>query len=82
MSSVGHSSGVSGDLKNDLYLSCIIAAITEVRLRKSEEKLIEKIEINKAARFCKYSGRKVTESLGNVTVRGEKDGRSKGEGRL
>jgi hypothetical protein len=26
-----------------------------------------------------YSGRKVTESLENVTVRGEKDGKSKGE---
>jgi hypothetical protein len=26
-----------------------------------------------------YSGRKITESLGNVTVRGEKDGKSKGE---
>jgi hypothetical protein len=26
-----------------------------------------------------YSGRKIAESLGNVTVRGEKDGKSKGE---
>jgi hypothetical protein len=25
-----------------------------------------------------YSGRKITESLGNVTVRGEEDGKSKG----
>jgi hypothetical protein len=29
-----------------------------------------------------YSGHKITESLGNVTVRWEKDGKSKGEGRL
>jgi hypothetical protein len=29
-----------------------------------------------------YSRRKITESLGNVTIRGKKDGRSKGEGRL
>jgi hypothetical protein len=29
-----------------------------------------------------YSGRKITESLGNVTVRGEKDGKSKGGARL
>jgi hypothetical protein len=27
----------------------------------------------------RYSGSKITESLGNVTVRGEKDGKSKGE---
>jgi hypothetical protein len=36
--------------------------------------------------FCSqidtYSGRKITESLGNVTVRGEKDGKSKGGARL
>jgi hypothetical protein len=30
----------------------------------------------------KYSGRKITESLGNVTVRGGKDGKSKGGARL
>jgi hypothetical protein len=30
----------------------------------------------------KYKGRKVTESLGNVTVRGEKDGKSKRGARL
>jgi hypothetical protein len=29
-----------------------------------------------------YSGRKITERLGNVTVRGTKYGKSKGEGRL
>jgi hypothetical protein len=29
-----------------------------------------------------YSGRKITESLGNVTVRGEKDGKSKRGARL
>jgi hypothetical protein len=28
-----------------------------------------------------YSGRKITESLGNVTVRGGKDGKSKGGAR-
>jgi hypothetical protein len=28
-----------------------------------------------------YSGRKITASFGNVTVRGEKDGKSKGEAR-
>jgi hypothetical protein len=28
-----------------------------------------------------YSGRKITESLGNVTVRGEKDGKGKGKAR-
>jgi hypothetical protein len=28
-----------------------------------------------------YSGRNITESLGNVTVRGEKDGKGKGEAR-
>jgi hypothetical protein len=28
-----------------------------------------------------YSGRKITESLGNITVRGEKDGKSKGRAR-
>jgi hypothetical protein len=30
----------------------------------------------------RYSGRTVTESFGNVTVRGEKDGKSKGVTRL
>jgi hypothetical protein len=30
----------------------------------------------------RYSGRKITESLGNVTVRGEKDGKSKRGARL
>jgi hypothetical protein len=30
----------------------------------------------------RYSGRKITDSLGNVTVRGGKDGKSKGERRL
>jgi hypothetical protein len=29
-----------------------------------------------------YNGRKITDSLGNVTVRGEKDGKSKGGARL
>jgi hypothetical protein len=29
----------------------------------------------------RYSGRKITASLGNVTVRGEKDGKGKGEAR-
>jgi hypothetical protein len=33
-------------------------------------------------RSLSYSGRKITTSLGNVTVRGEKDGKGKGEARL
>jgi hypothetical protein len=32
--------------------------------------------------LCLYSGRKTTDSLGNVTVRGEKDGKSKRGARL
>jgi hypothetical protein len=37
------------------------------------------VEILTNHEYFRYSGRKITESLGNVTVRGEKYGKSKGE---
>jgi hypothetical protein len=61
-----------------------IHALSRIRTRDPSNQAATDLRLRPRGyrgRHVKYSGRKITESLGNVTVRGEKDGKSKGRAR-